>query len=404
MAIAPLASDDGAMTSPRILELAECFSASRFARKAIDRLINSFKSGGPGFLLVTSVLAILQAPLIMPHTSIHPGGVNVMKVWCSCLLLVAVATVGAWMEVHAGDIPEFNRDPGKAQVITADLERFWKAWDLAMENPEQRREIFQREYLDKGSEGLQDFIELRIGDVDKLLSAIDAAPRFYASVRDQMDHASALEAPVRESLYRFKELLPEAVFPDTYLLIGALNSGGTIHRSGLLIGFEMNARGPETPMDELGPWHHAAMGSPETLPQLIVHELVHIQQAVYGRLDFVDLLGQSISEGAADFITHRVMGSHPMQEVHDWALPRETELWAEFSQVMHGTDTGGWLYDGNHATDRPADLGYFIGYRIVEAYHDGADDKASALREIVAMKDPVDFLDRSGYRGGVSDH
>ncbi|TVR54739.1 MAG: hypothetical protein EA425_01390 [Puniceicoccaceae bacterium] len=305
-------------------------------------------------------------------------------------------TIGASAEAPEG-LPELNHDPDRARIVTEDLDRFWEAWDRAAAAPEQRRDIFQRDYLDRATPGLEAFFELRIGEIDRLLRAIDGAPRYYASVREQMDQVAAVEAPLRRAFHRFQELLPGAVFPDVYLVIGAMTSGGTIHLPGILIGFEMNARGPDSPMDELSDWHRRVVRLVEDLPVLIIHELVHIQQAVVGRLDFEDLLGQSIVEGAADFITERVMGDHGMGHVHEWALPREAELWAEFREVMHGTDTTGWLYGGTQEKDRPADLGYFIGYRIVEAFYRRAEDKTAALQAIVRMDDPADFLARSGY-------
>ena len=46
---------------------------------------------------------------------------------------------------------------------------------------------------------------------------------------------------------------------------------------------------------------------------------------------------------------------------------------------------------------RPQDLGYFIGYRIVQAFFERVDDQRAAIREIVLMDDPEAFLARSGY-------
>lgn len=320
--------------------------------------------------------------------------------WNTLLPLCLILSAGPIpLTAEAEGFPVLNYDPHKAGVIVEDVHNFWKAWDLAAASPEERREIFQREYLDAGTPGLQSFINLRIDNVDRLLNAIDAAPRYYASLRESSKGLDTLKPQLRQAFRRLQEMFPEAVFPDTYLVMGALNSGGTIDLSGVLIGFEMNARGPDSPLDELSEWHRRVIGTIDALPVIIVHEWVHIQQAVYGRLDFTDLLGRSIIEGAADFIAELAMGSHTNTSVHDWATPREAMLWGEFQEVMHGEDTSGWLYGGTGDTDRPADLGYFIGYRIVEAYYQQAEDPAAALREIISMTDPEDFLHRSGYTG-----
>jgi hypothetical protein len=64
---------------------------------------------------------------------------------------------------------------------------------------------------------------------------------------------------------------------------------------------------------------------------------------------------------------------------------------------MRGRDMQGWLYQGDAATDRPADLGYFVGARICRAYYDRATDKARALRTIFRLDDPEALLAESRY-------
>lgn len=92
----------------------------------------------------------------------------------------------------------------------------------------------------------------------------------------------------------------------------------------------------------------------------------------------ITLLSQSIREGAADFIAELTSGSLPAGAYLPYGLAHEADLWAEFREVMHGDDMAGWLY-GGQPEGRPADLGYFIGYRIAEAY-DCAEDKRAGER------------------------
>jgi hypothetical protein len=323
------------------------------------------------------------------------------------LLTTALAAAGAiphTIAVGAADadrkqeIPEFNRDPARARLIADDLERFWRAWDRAAENPDQRRSIFQSEYLDAGSPGLQAFVDLRIGGVDQLLATIDAHPRYYASLRAQMPKIRAMAEPVQELLYRLQELLPKAVFPPTYLMVGVMNTGGTIHFDGLLIGVEMYGKTPDTPTDELGRWHQAVIGAPEDIVAIIAHEMIHFQQLALTRAaPPTTLLGLSLYEGAADFVAELLAGRHVNHHIHEWAMPREVELWTEFRKVMHGEEYGDWLYSGEIDADRPADLGYFIGYRIVQAFFGKAEDKKAVLRDILSMTDAEEFLRLSGY-------
>lgn len=103
-------------------------------------------------------------------------------------------------------------------------------------------------------------------------------------------------------------------------------------------------------------------------------------------------------EGVADFIAELGAGQHLNDHVHAWAEPRAPALWAEFRDRMHGTDYAGWLYDaGEGSTDgRPADLGYWMGYRIARGYYARADDKAAAIGEMLRIGDFEAFLRASG--------
>ena len=47
--------------------------------------------------------------------------------------------------------------------------------------------------------------------------------------------------------------------------------------------------------------------------------------------------------------------------------------------------------------DRPADLGYYIGYKIAEAYYKNAADKKQAVKDILEIKDFNEFLKASKY-------
>lgn len=87
------------------------------------------------------------------------------------------------------------------------------------------------------------------------------------------------------------------------------------------------------------------------------------------------------------------------QRIHDWTLPRGVELWTEFSEVMRETDKSVWLYGGGQDKDRPAELGCFIGYRIVQTYYENIGESPAVIRAIIEMIDPQEFLKASGYTG-----
>jgi hypothetical protein len=285
-------------------------------------------------------------------------------------------------------------DPNDAKIITSDIQNFWRAYDQA--KPENQVEVFEREYLNRGSEGLQDFIKLRITSADALVKTINRNPKYYASIRESTQRVEAMQAKIRACFYALKYLYSDAVFPDVYFVIGRMSSGGTLSKRGLLIGTEMHGRTARTPEDELSEWHKQVLRPIEDVPYIVAHELIHYQQKNVLQLK-KNLLYQSLHEGSADFIAELISGGNINPHLHAYGNPREKQLWEEFKQEMDGTDFGKWLYNGVNIKDRPADLGYYMGYKIVESYYNQMKDKRQAIKDILEIKDFTGFLKASLY-------
>ncbi|MEM1057321.1 MAG: DUF2268 domain-containing putative Zn-dependent protease [Bacteroidota bacterium] len=307
-------------------------------------------------------------------------------------LVLALALVLACFESSAQ-----STHPDSSRIVTDDIGRFWEATDRLGPDATQQdslRAFFEGYYL-PASPGLRDFIQYRMGSLYDLIDQINAHPAYYASIRESTLRAASFDDEIRAAYYALDSLYDASVFPDTYIQIGVMNSGGTYTEDRLLIGAEMYGLTPETPMDELSNWHKAVLKPVEELPHIVAHELVHYQQHYPDSVR--TLLSQSIREGAADVIAEIISGQHVNAHVHAWADPREPELWAEFRERMHGDEFTGWLYGGDREEGRPADLGYWMGYKIVRAYYDRAEDKRAAIREILTIEDFGAFLAQSGY-------
>jgi hypothetical protein len=188
---------------------------------------------------------------------------------------------------------------------------------------------------------------------------------------------------------------------EVYFMVGRMNTGGTATLVGLLIGVEMYSKTEETPLSELNNWQKTAVGTADGIPIIVAHELIHYQQknahltALFG--GEVSLLGKSLSEGSADFVGELISGGNQNQALHAYGNPREKQLWLEFRKEMNSLDSSNWLYQGDRAKDKPADLGYYIGYKIVEAYYNKAKDKKQAVKDILEIKDFNAFFAASGY-------
>jgi uncharacterized protein YjaZ len=130
-----------------------------------------------------------------------------------------------------------------------------------------------------------------------------------------------------------------------------------------------------------------------------VHETIHFNQS-YQTGDKSDLLQSVVNEGTADFIASLVVQEPDARQMTDrwqYGCPREVELAARFVTEEDKTDLGPWLFV--HPTDNgwPPDMGYWLGYRIDQAFYAQAKDKTAALRAMLQVTDFKAYLKASGY-------
>lgn len=314
-----------------------------------------------------------------------------MKRFLAISSLLMLAAGGSAQNPQQAQEKNVNRDPDAARLVTSDINNFWKAYDQS--RPDYCLAPFKAHYFGKASDGLKAFKRVRI-DQCSFIETLDSHPRYYDSIRASTLRIKTFAEPIRASLREFKSLYDDAVFPNVYFLIGCMNSGGTVTPAGLLIGAEMYGRTPNTPEEELSEWHKQVLKPVELLPHIVAHELIHYQQKYSGG---GTLLVAAIREGSADFIAELISGRHINTHVHEYGNPRERQLWEEFKQEMRGTATSKWLFGSSQTKDRPADVGYFMGYKICESYYRQASDKKQAIKEILEIKDFNEFLRTSKY-------
>ncbi|AZP11527.1 gliding motility protein GldB-related protein [Undibacterium parvum] len=285
-----------------------------------------------------------------------------------------------------------HASPESFKFVTSDLSLFWNTYDKLSSSGDPAA-LFEREYLDQGTPGLHGFVISRISSGANLAKTIARYPKYYAAIRPATLQVAAVESTIRKSARKFKSMYPQALFPDVYFVIGALSSGGTATSEGLLIGTEMITRTDAVPIDELSPWLKAGTKSIDLLPNLVVHELMHFQQQYNGS----DLLSSAIKEGAADFLASLISEGNFNAHIYTYGYANEATLKQEFLSDMREKNRARWLYNGSSSDGRPSDLGYFIGFRIVQAYYQKASDKQQAVSDILNVKDFERFVEQSAY-------
>jgi hypothetical protein len=286
-------------------------------------------------------------------------------------------------------------DPERVRFIASDIANFWRAYDAlaAAGTLRDSARAFADGYYAPATPGLAEFARARIGTPEFLLHVVARRRRYYESIRENTLRLASLEPELRRQLAAFDALHPGATFPDVTFVIGSFRSAGIAAPGGLYIGVEFRTRSPGSPLDELTAWERANVETTDDLPCIVLHELAHYQQR---EPTSRTLLALSLYEGGAEFVASLVCG-RVKRALHDWGDRNERAVWRAFAQQMDSTRLGLWLYNGGRITDRPADLGYYVGFRIAEAYHRRARDKRAAVREILRARDPRGLLRESGY-------
>lgn len=291
---------------------------------------------------------------------------------------------------------QLNSDPNEAVFVVSDITHFWRAYDSTRgKTTEDQERIFQTVYLDKASAGFQSWIEKRDKHVEKLVKGVNSMTPFFESVRENTFKVEAYEEEMRAGFYAFKYLYPDAVFPDVYSFVwDFFHSGSTVSDAGLLIATETQTISNNTPMDQFPEIHRRMIRSftLKNLTPVVVHESVHLQQP---DLETTTLLERAIREGSADYLAELATDRNPSQAVHDYANPKEQELWKRFQKVMLGNENGDWIH--TIPDDKPAGLGYWMGYKIVEAYYQKQADKKQAIHKLLTTTDYSAIYEESRY-------
>jgi hypothetical protein len=282
--------------------------------------------------------------------------------------------------------PAANHDPDAAVISTADVDLFWQAYDewktSGNSAPDRLATILDSDYIKKGSQGVQDFIpNNRIVSGEALAKTILKHPEYYETVRADTKKMQSFVPEIRRGFERLKQMYPDAIFPPVYFVIGRRTSGGTDSDNGLIIGAEMFA--------DSGSRIHLA-----EVVCIVIHELIHYQQQTHGE----DLVTAVMKEGAADFVAELITGNQIDEDTKPYGDSHEEELWKKFGEDAKKNDLKPWLYNGGDK-DRvgPPDLGYYMGYKICQSLYEISPDKATALKTIIAMKDPKAVIEQSAY-------
>jgi hypothetical protein len=297
-------------------------------------------------------------------------------------VLVLIAMTGAALAQPADA-------KARAQIRTSDVDLFYRVFDAAHGRP--TAEALQHDYIDAGSDAVRQFVPNRIVSGSALATTIAKHRDVYDQARGCMHALPAVKAKLEKAFGRLAAIDRNAEFPPVTILVGRNNSGGTTGKSGVLIGLEVACRSS---------WPQADLT--ERLFHLIAHEYGHVEQSaeLNDESKPTSVLRQSLIEGGAELIGARISGQASNVHLQRWTRGRVRAIDEQFLAEADSPDISHWLYNGVGTPEQPGDLGYWVGDRIARAYYDKATDKAAALQDLLALKDPRAILAASGWRPG----
>ncbi len=269
-----------------------------------------------------------------------------------------------------------------------DVGRFYAVYDAAGSLP--TAEQLQRDYLDVGSDGLHIFAKIRNITGANMAATLAKTPAIYSDAK----RCAAVLPTVRDRLsvamLRLASLYPNAKFPPVTVAVGRgrpVAAGGPT--DGVMVGLEA-----------LCGVRYFDANVEDRFVHVIAHEYIHVQQSESLTKDeHPTVLEVSLIEGAAEFMGEMISGGVANPGVWTEAKGNEREIEASFVSDEDKTDLSSWLFNGT--LEKPGDMGYWVGYRIVKSYYQHAADKRRAIREILEMRDSKVFLANSGWHPGI---
>ena len=311
--------------------------------------------------------------------------------FAACLGLVLSASAYADPELHFRDLQAFN-----AALTAMD----------AGESPLSAMEI----YAEQASPAFQAYAERYETSAASIADAYSERPHYYRSLPALESYIRQREPEILSALNRLEAMAPAGQVVPTYFMVADQRAGGTPVLSAgeagpqinIAVAVDMIALTPDTDMTEF-PNGTGGRANASDLAQVVVHENAHVLQlASQGGLenylsiyspDGGNMLAVAVREGCAEYVTYLASGWR-LGDRHIYGEANELALWSEFEAVMDAPpfSAPGW-FSGRHPdhTDWPAQIGYWMGFRICEHHHQSAANPDAAIHDLFTLHSPEEL-------------
>lgn len=293
----------------------------------------------------------------------------------------------------------------QSNVITTDIDNFWTAYDLVIQETDSLKQIklIDSLYIQKGTLGLQKIMKVKNYTAEEYVTLINKYPKYWHSIRKNTNKAKSLATELNEGIKKLKSIYPQLRPAKIYFTIGAMRTNGTTRDSSVLIGSELAMADSATDISEFEgetkEWLETFFGSSpiDGLVLLNVHEYVHTQQNPIPN----NLLHTVLYEGIAEFVSVKALGVPSNAPAIEFGKSNPA-VREQFEHEMFYEWTFDWLWSNSPNQFGVRDLGYYIGYEIAERHYQKSSDKQKAIKELIELdySDPemIDaFIDQTEF-------
>ncbi|GHV15455.1 hypothetical protein FACS1894169_06870 [Bacteroidia bacterium] len=287
----------------------------------------------------------------------------------------------------------------KPKIYFSDVENFWIAYD-SLTDTNDSIAVIQALYFDKASKGLSEFLKVRpMFTPSAYVESIRKHPKFWQSVRSRTEKIKNEVESIDKAFSKIKEIYPTFNIPEIYFLISPIGTGGTtsLDNKMLLLGAEIVMADSTVSKIEFDSPLNNIIGT-INVPLYVIHESIHTAQNTENESS---VLIETLMEGSAEFISCYILNKPFREKKYNFGYENECMLWNEMKLDME-KDSNFDKWFGNYYSNPHPDMGYFIGYRIIESYYNLKENKAEALIKIIELNNPNEILSESKYNGNCN--
>jgi hypothetical protein len=277
-----------------------------------------------------------------------------------------------------------------------DINNFWKSYEqyLQCNSDSCVQTVVKNGYLPNSSKCYKELLSEKRFDVSAV-SQFWKYPLFLASLKSWSQQLYTLKDSILFYCNKAQQLYGGSSLNDIYFMISSWNQGGTVVPSGLSIGIQYFCGYDSLNVSEIGKIKAGNISPRDKLIPVIIHEQIH-KWRKYENTQYV--YEACMREGNCDFAAYMITGQ----------IVASKERWVYFETIKDSITTifkkeykekrnaNDWVSIESKKFDFGA-AGYYIGFKICEAFYKRAKNKTKAMRQIIEMKDAEQILKQSHF-------